>query len=76
MSIFLLFTEKGLEIAKNTTQLLYTDNSTLLGSLTKSEVMNAFKNVPIIQILYRPGLTILDIAIKSKMFHSDGTYYY
>ena len=65
---------KGLEIAEKTTQILYNKNDQdvlkSLRSLTKDQMSQIFQSAAYCQIIYQPGLTILDLAVKLKVFKS------
>ena len=66
---------KGLEIAEKTTQILYNKNDDdllkTLRTLSKYEMQQMFQSAGYLRIIYQPGWTILDLAMKLNVFKNE-----
>ena len=66
---------KGLEMAEKTTQILFnnSDQEVLktLRSLNKDQMRQIFQSAAYCQMIYKPGLSILDLALKLKVFKGE-----
>ena len=66
---------KGLQIAEKTTKILYNNSDQdilkTLRSLTKDQMKEIFQSAAYCQMIYQPGLKVLDLAVKLKIFKSE-----
>ena len=62
-------------MAEKTTQILYNKNDQdmlkVLRNLTKSEMRKIFQSAAYCQLIYQPGLSILDFAVKLRIFKNE-----
>ncbi|XP_023215906.1 tyrosine--tRNA ligase, mitochondrial-like isoform X1 [Centruroides sculpturatus] len=66
----LIHGETGLRLAKLATDVLYNNSFKSLNELNESEMKQIFKQVPSIELLLEPGITLIDLAMKAKCFGS------
>jgi len=66
---------KGVDIAVKTTQILYgkSDQEVLktLRTLSQNEMKKVFQSAAYTRLIYQPGLTVLDLAVKLRAFKSE-----
>ena len=66
---------KGLEIAEKTTTILYNKNDDdllkTLRTLSKYEMQQVFQSAGYLRIIYKPGWTVLDLAMNLNVFKSE-----
>lgn len=60
--------EQGLEKAKQVTAALYDGDFNALASLTKDELISTFNGAEVHNVMYKQGLTAIDLALETKMF--------
>lgn len=63
--------EAGLEMAQTTTDILYKQDSKTLSSIDLEQARSVFTGAPFLQLLFSPGLTVLDLAHKVGCFRTD-----
>lgn len=68
---FLFFTEDGLKKAKQITAALYDGDFNALSSLSHVEMKNIFVGAKVHDILLEPGMTVLDLALKAKIYKHE-----
>lgn len=59
--------------AVSTTEALYTDDLDVIGKLSAKEIKDVFAGATICDIMYEPGLTLLQLAMKAKCFLKERT---
>lgn len=64
----LIHGETGLRLAKLATDALYNNSFKSLNEMNESEIRTIFKQVPTIELLLEPGITLVDLAMKAKCF--------
>ena len=66
---------KGLHLAQKTTDILYgeddNDTSLKLANLTQSEMSTIFAQANYMRLLYTPGLSLIDFAVKIGCFSRE-----
>lgn len=69
----LIHGEDGLQLALKTTQILYGNDPVekVLLNLSKKEMKQIFKGAKICQMIYKPGMTLLDFANQLKVFQNE-----
>ena len=65
--------EEGVELARRCTAALYSDDVDALSQLSQSELEQLFHNASSCQMIYEPGLTLLDVCLRAKCFNREGT---
>nr|XP_056703733.1 tyrosine--tRNA ligase, mitochondrial [Euleptes europaea] len=58
--------KEGLESAKRCTRALYYSNTDALESMSDLELQELFREAPYIEMLYEPGITVLDLCRKAN----------
>ena len=66
---------KGLQIAEKTTKILFNNSDQdilkTLRSLTKDQMKEIFQSAAYCQMIYQPGLKVLDLAVKLKISKNE-----
>ena len=66
---------KGLQIAEKTTKILYNNSDQdilkTLRSLTKDQMKEIFQSAAYCQMIYQPGLKVLDLAVKLRISKNE-----
>lgn len=70
----LYFAEDGLKKAQQVTAALYDGDFAALSSLTQAEMKSIFVGAKVHEILLEPGMTVLDLVLKAKIYKHDRTY--
>lgn len=65
------FTEEGLKKAKQVTAALYDGDFAALSSLSQVEMKSIFVGAKVHDILLEPGMTVLDLVLKAKIYKHD-----
>ena len=65
-------TEEGLELAERCTTALYSDDSDSLLALSQADFDDVFRNATSSQMIYEPGLTLLDVCMRVGCFNREG----
>ncbi|XP_014288582.1 tyrosine--tRNA ligase, mitochondrial [Halyomorpha halys] len=60
--------EEGLASAENTTKALYSRDVTALAGLSWEDVTSGFHGAELVEILLRPGITVLEAALAARCF--------
>lgn len=68
------FTEDGLKKAKQVTAALYDGDFAALSSLSQTEMKSVFVGAKVHEILLEPGMTVLDLVVKAKIYKHDREY--
>lgn len=63
--------EEGLKKAKQVTAALYEGDFAALSSLTQAEIKSVFTGAKVHEILLQPGMTVLDLALRTKIYKHD-----
>lgn len=63
--------EEGLKKARQVTAALYEGDFAALSSLTAAEIKSVFAGAKVHEVLLEPGMTILDLALKAKIYKHD-----
>lgn len=63
--------EEGLLTAKNTTKALYSRDIKALAGLTWEDVTSGFRGAELVEMLLRPGITVLEAALAARCFISQ-----
>ena len=61
----------GLEMAQTTTNILYKQDINTLSTIDLEQARNVFTGAPFLQLLFSPGLTVLDLALKVGCFRTE-----
>lgn len=67
-------TEEGLKKAKQVTAALYDGDFAALSALSQCEIKSIFAGAKIFEMLLEPGMTILDVVLKAKIYKHDRMY--
>jgi len=62
--------QEGLDMAKKTTDILYGNDLNKMASLSLDETRKVFEGAAYLQRLFRPGMTVLEMAEKVSCFKS------
>lgn len=65
------FSDTGLKKAKQATAALYDGDFASLSSLSQAEMKSIFFGAKIHEVLFEPGMTVLDLVLKSKIYKHD-----
>lgn len=68
------FIEEGLKKAKQVTAALYDGDFAALSSLSQAELKSIFVGAKVHEILLEPGMTVLDLVLKAKIYKHDRTF--
>lgn len=65
--------QEGLENAYRTTEIFFSgdDVTSTLRRMTKNQLKETFTSAPYCQLIFEPGMTILDFACKLKLFPNE-----
>lgn len=69
--LFFFSTEDGLKKAKQVTAALYDGDFNALSSLSQVEMKNIFVGAKVHDILLEPGMTVLDLVLKAKIYKHE-----
>lgn len=69
MTDLIAFVEEGLKKAKQVSAALYDGDFAALSSLSQAEMMSIFNGAKVHEILLEPGMTVLDLALKAKIYN-------
>lgn len=64
---------EGLKKAKQVTAALYDGDFAALSSLSQAELKSIFVGAKVHEILLEPGMTVLDLVLKAKIYKHDRT---
>lgn len=67
----IIFIEQGLKKAKQITAALYDGDFSALSSLSAAEIKSVFSGAKIHEVLLHPGMTVLDLALQTKIYKHD-----
>lgn len=70
--ICIFFTEKGLNLAQAATKILYQSDLHSLAKLSPDELQTVFPLSSLSYMVYEPGISILDLAMKIGCFLTEG----
>lgn len=65
------FTESGLKKAESVSAALYKGSVDALASLSAADIKQSFAGATVCDILYEPGMTMVDLAMKAKCFPTE-----
>lgn len=65
--------EEGLAKAKEITAALYKGDFAAIASLSKEELISIFTGAKLLNLMYRPGLTAMELALEAKCFKHERT---
>jgi len=63
--------QSGLEMAQATTDILYKQDINTLSKLNLEQARSVFTGAPFLLMLFSPGLTVLDLALKVGCFRTE-----
>lgn len=69
-----MFLEKGLQRAQSTTEALYVGNVEVLGKLSTDEIRDVFNGAVMCDVLMKPGMTAVDLAMKAQCFKQESEF--
>lgn len=72
----LYFVADGLKKAQQVTAALYDGDFAALSSLSQAEMKSIFVGAKVHEILLEPGMNVLDLVLKAKIYKHDRTYTY
>lgn len=72
---FDIFSEEGLKKAKQVTAALYDGDFAALSALSQFEIKSIFSGAKIYEMFLDPGMTILDVVLKAKIYKHDRMCY-
>lgn len=68
------FAEKGLDEAKKATAALFEGDFTILSALSRDEMKSIFVGAKVFDVMFEPGMTVLDLALKAQIYKHDRMY--
>lgn len=63
--------EKGLDLARKTTDVLYSKSPATLTNLSQQDMKGIFEQAPYVRLNFEPGLCLIDFAMKVGCFRTD-----
>lgn len=68
---YILFSEDGLKKAKQATAALFDGDFVALSSLSRAEMKSVFVGAKVLDMVLVPGMTVLDLVLKAKIYKHD-----